>query len=132
MTAKKKKQRKGHYHTGTHVSPKAGECSFRSGWELLYMQWLDAESTVKSYQYEGVIVPYINNVRSGKIRRYWPDFIVEYTDGRRIMVEIKPKKRLDQANVQKKLAAAGQYCLEHEMALEIVTECELVAMGLMK
>lgn len=129
---RKKRKRKGHYKTGVHSSPKAGECKYRSGWELEYMQYLDAEASVTTYTYEQVIVAYISNVRSGKLRRYFPDFLVEYSDGRKVLVEIKPKKRLDQVKVQKKLTAARQWCEEHGATLEIVTEVELKALGLLK
>jgi hypothetical protein len=96
------------------------------------MQHLDADDSVKSYLYEGIVVGYVSNVRSGRIRKYWPDFFIEYIDGKKVIVEIKPKKRLDHAAVKKKLAAARQWCIEHGVALEIVTEVELKALGLLK
>lgn len=96
------------------------------------MQHLDADDKVKSYLYEGVIVGYVSNVRSGRIRKYWPDFLIEYTDGKKIMVEIKPKRKLEHVTVKKKLAAARQWCEEHGAVLEIVTEVELKALGLLK
>jgi len=129
--ASSKKKRKGHYKTGLHVSPKAGDCNYRSGWEKSYCEHLDADPTVKTYAYEGIVVAYINNIRSGKLRKYFPDFLVEYTDGRKILVEIKPKKRVDQLQVQKKLRAAEQWCLDHGATLEVVTEVELKLLGLL-
>jgi len=132
MPKKKRRERKSHYITGTHISPKAGECAYRSGWERRYMEYLDENHDVKSYLYEGVIVMYINNVRSGKLCKYFPDFLVEYTDGRKILVEIKPAKRVNQLKVQKKLIAAKQWCDEHEATLEVVTEVELKKLGLFK
>jgi hypothetical protein len=129
---KRSRKRRRHYKTGVHISPKGGECKYRSGWELEYMQYLDASDLVTSYQYEQVIVAYISNVRSGKLRKYWPDFLVEYADGKKCLVEIKPKRKLDNAIVKKKLAAATQWCSEHGVTLEIVTEVELKALGLLK
>jgi hypothetical protein len=75
---------------------------------------------------------YIANIRSGKLRKYFPDFLVEYVNGDRILVEIKPKKRLEQAKVQKKLVAAQQWCQEHAATLKVITEIELRELGLMK
>jgi hypothetical protein len=129
---KRRKKKESHYQTGTHVSPKGGECKYRSGWELQYMQYLDANPDIASYEYEKVVVGYISNVSSGRIRKYWPDFLIVYTDGRRVLVEIKPKKRLANRIVQKKHAAAEQWCQEHEATLEIVTEDELKVLGLLK
>lgn len=129
---RRKRGRKGHYHTGTHVSPKAGACKFRSGWEQLYMLYLDADVNVTSYSYESVCIPYVSNLKSGRQRKYYPDFLVHRADGSRILVEIKPKKRLDQATVKKKLAAARAWCSEHGVLLEIVTEDSLRLLKLLK
>jgi hypothetical protein len=130
---KRKKKRKsgGHYHTGTHVSPKAGECKYRSGWELLFMQHLDADPNVRFYLYEGVIVTYVSNVRSKRLRKYWPDFLVQYEDGSNVLIEVKPLKRVTQDRVQKKLAAATVWCAEHNASLRVVTEVDLKALGLL-
>ena len=130
-TAKRRRRkRKGHYHTGIHESPKAGSCKFRSGWEFLYMQHLDTDLDVLSYSYEGVKIPYVSNVRTKKIRHYYPDFLIERSTGK-TLVEIKPKKRLTQANVMKKLEAARIWCGDHGVTLEIVSEIELKLLGLL-
>ena len=128
--AAKKRKRKGHYHTGTHVSPKAGECKYRSGWELAYMTWLDSSPDVLKYSYEGVKIPYVSNKRTKKVRHYFPDFLVELADGRKILVEIKPARKVKQAAIQKKIEAAKAWCIEQEATLQILTEIELKAMGL--
>lgn len=132
MPRRRRKKRKGHYHTGTHQSVKGGACKYRSGWELAYIEHLDKDDAVASFQYEGVIIPYVSNVRNGKLRRYFPDFLVSYVDGTRRLVEIKPSKRLVQVTVTKKLKAAEAWCREHGVTLEVLTEVELKAMGLLK
>lgn len=130
---RRRRKKKGHYHTGTHLSTKTGQaCKYRSGWELAYLQHLDQDVMVASFEYEGLIIPYVSNVRSGKLRRYFPDFLVSYVDGTRRLVEIKPSKRLAQAAVAKKLRAAEAWCREHGVTLEVITEVELRAMGLLK
>lgn len=96
------------------------------------MTWLDTEPTVATFGYETVIVPYISNVKSSRIRKYWPDFLVTYVDGRVELIEIKPSKRMMQSNVQKKLAAAEVWCQENGATLRVLTEHELKSMGLMK
>ena len=95
------------------------------------MQWFDAEPSVASYGYETVIIPYTSNARSGRVRRYFPDFLVEFTDGKRVLVEVKPKKKVTHALVQKKLAAAQQWCGAHGASLQVITEVELRGMGLL-
>jgi len=94
------------------------------------MLWFDAEPSVASYGYETISIPYVSNVRSGKVRRYYPDFLVEFTDGKRVLVEVKPKKRLYQAEVRKKLDAAQEWCGAHGVTLQVITEDELKGMGL--
>jgi len=129
---KKRRKRKGHYHTGVHVSTKTGqECKYRSGWELLYMQYLDVDPNVISYEYEKMFIPYLSNKKTGKLRKYYPDFYVVRKDGN-FLIEIKPSKRVSQAKVKKKLDAALIWCSEHSVTLEIITERELKLLGLMK
>ncbi len=131
--AKRKRKRKKKYHTGVHVSTKTGlECHYRSGWELAYMQWLDADPDTATYTYEDVEIPYVSNVRTGRLRKYWPDFLVYKQDGQRLLVEIKPKRKLDQDRVQKKLKAAALWCQAHGVTLVVLTEKELKQLGLLK
>lgn len=133
MAAKKRRRRrKKRYHTGTYTSTKTGkDCKYRSGWELAFLKWLDAHAAVKDFMYEEVKIPYVSNLRSGKVRHYYPDFYIEFTDGSKQLVEIKPKKRVSQVAVQKKLKAAEVWCLEHGARLVVLTEVELKGMGLL-
>jgi hypothetical protein len=128
---RKKKRKKGRYHRGVHVSPIAGECKHRSGWEQKYMVHLDSDSTIHEWSYEKLIIEYVSNVRTGKIRKYYPDFYIEYKDGNKVVIEIKPKRKLDQAIIKKKIAAAEQWCLMHNATYKVLTEIELKDMGLL-
>ena len=135
MAARKRRRRKrkGHYHTGAYTSTKTGQvCKYRSGWELAYLTYLDSHAAVKDFGYESVKIPYVSNVRSGKVRNYYPDFLIEFVDGSQQLVEIKPSKRVKQVRVQKKLRAAEQWCREHGVTLVVITEVELKVMGLLK
>lgn len=126
------KRKKRRYHTGTYKSTKTGaEIKYRSGWELEYAKWLDANPDVKTYLYEGVVVAYVSNVRSKHLSNYYPDFYIEYVDGRKELIEIKPKRKVDQLKVQKKAAAAEQWSREHGAVFKILTEADLMTMGVM-
>jgi len=128
----KKRRKKSHYHTGKYTSTKTGaEISYRSGWELEYCKWLDENPNVKTYLYEGVVIAYVNNVRSRDLSRYYPDFFVEYVDGRKELIEIKPQRKVEQKKVQKKAEAARRWCQEHEASYVILTEIELKLLGVM-
>lgn len=95
------------------------------------MQYLDADEHVVSYTYEQTIIPYVSNVKTGKLRKYYPDFLIEYVDGRRVMAEVKPSKKVTNAAVVKKLKAAREWCLANSVTLEVITEHELRGLGLL-
>lgn len=106
--------------------------NYRSGWELQYAQWLDANPNVVSYQYEPYPVEYVSNYRTGKRRRYYPDFEVRMKDGSLTLVEIKPKRKLTLLTNVKKFAAASAMCVLNGMTFQVLTEVDLKALGLLK
>ena len=129
-TAKRKKK-KGRYHRGLHVSPIAGECKYRSGWEQKYMVHLDENPDVVMWSYEKLVIEYVSNIKTQKIRKYYPDFQIEYKDGSKVVVEVKPSRKLNQAVIVKKTKAAKEWCMVHDMTYKILTEIELKDMGLL-
>lgn len=126
---KRRRKKKSRYQRGIHASPIAGECKFRSGWEQKYMIFLDAHADVASWSYEKLIIEYISNKSTGKIRKYYPDFYVELKNGTKFVVEIKQKRKLDSANVKKKSEAAKLWCHHHGMTFLMLTEIELKQLG---
>ena len=130
-TRRRRRRKGGRYHRGLHVSPTAGECKFRSSWEQKYMIHLDACSDVASWTYEKLVIEYVSNQKTKKIRKYYPDFYVEYVDGTRQVIEIKQKRKLFQATVKKKTKAAEQWCAINGATYKILTEIELKDMGLL-
>ena len=127
---KTKRRRKSRYHRGIHSSPIAGDCKYRSGWEQKYMEHLDADETVASWSYEKLIIEYVSNQKTKKVRKYYPDFQIEYKDGKKVVVEIKPSRKLGQLTVIKKIRAAKEWCTTHNMTYKVLTEIELKDMGL--
>lgn len=128
----KKKPKKKRFHTGTHISPKSLKpMDYRSGWELQFMQKLDKDQDVKSYQYETIIVPYLKNPRAKKVSKYFPDFIVEYQDGRTVIYEIKSSSFLLRKMNLAKWEACEKYCTLKGWKFEVLTEVELKVMGLL-
>lgn len=119
-----KHRKKKHYKVGQHTSNKLlnGPAHYRSGWEDKYMTWLDTNNDVVSYTYEGIIIGYVGNKTTGKIKHYYPDLLVEFVDGTKKLIEIKPESKVNQKTNQKKFAAAQIWCNEHDAKFEIVTE----------
>jgi hypothetical protein len=95
------------------------------------MKYLDEDPTVTSYEYEKVIIMYVSNVRTGSLKRYFPDFLIHYASGEDRLVEIKPSNKLAHAKVMKKTEAAKQWCSEHQCTLEVITEHELKGLGVL-
>lgn len=132
MAAKRKRKKRSRYHRGEYTSLKTGQvCKYRSGWEEKYMRHLDADPDVKIWRYEPFHIDYLSNKRTGKVRKYYPDFLVCYSDGTSCLVEIKQKRKVDNPTVCKKTAAGKGWCEEHGSTYVLLTEIELKELGLL-
>jgi len=128
----KKRRRKKHYHTGDHTSVKlVGKMRYRSGWELALAVFMDNDPNIESYSYESVVVPYVANVRTGRLRKYYVDFLVMHVGGKKTLVEVKPQRKLKQRVVQKKIESAKRWCADNDAEFAVITEVELKSMGCM-
>ncbi len=94
------------------------------------MRYLDAFSEISSWSYEKIIIEYISNKKTGKVRKYYPDFFLEFKSGEKVLVEIKQKRKLQTAIVKKKMLAAEQWCKDHGATYKILTEIELKELGI--
>lgn len=111
---------KSYYRQGRYASTKTGrEFWYRSSYELRYMQILDADESVAGWEYEPAAIT-IEYEHEGQIRRYKPDFLVEYADGRRLIVEVKSKHSMrEYKNVSKMSALQGFCCSLKDTKAEI-------------
>jgi len=126
------RRKKGRYKRGVHNSKKlTAPARYRSAWELGYMQMLDDDLSVLAYEYEPFAIEYVSNVKTKRIRRYFPDFLITKTDDSKVLVEIKPLKRLSTAKVVKKLMAAKAWCAQNNLVFLVITEVELKQMGVL-
>ena len=108
-------------HTGRWKSDKVGRAvGHESGIELQLIRLLDTASVVTSYCEQPVVVPYRVD---GEARRYYPDLLVRLSDGRNLLVELKP--RLYDFAIwpnQTKFAAATRFAHEHGWGFLAATE----------
>lgn len=78
---------------------------YRSSWELSFCRWIDNNPSVKRFNMEGVVIPYVSSI-DNKVHRYYVDFILEYEDKkgelRRALVEVKPHKQTQPPKPPKK------------------------------
>jgi hypothetical protein len=92
-----------HVKQGWHESTKSGRCFYRSSWELRAYICLDSNPLVKSYKPEPFGISYLDS--EGVERGYYPDILVEYTDGSKELIEVKPECYLRDLKIQFKLRA---------------------------
>ena len=68
----------------------------RSLWERKVCKYLDSNTNIIRWSSEEVVVPYYSPVDK-KVRRYYPDFVIEKKDKddsvETIMIEVKPLKQ---------------------------------------
>jgi hypothetical protein len=95
------------------------------------MEYLDHDEHVSTWSYESLSIDYVSNKKTGKTRRYIPDFCVEFLDGHTEIIEIKPSRRLKTLVVKKKAEAARAWCGAHGLTYVILTENELKVIGLL-
>ena len=61
----------------------------RSSWERWVCKFFDGNKSVKWWSSEETIIKYFD-VSSNKWRRYFPDFVVQMTSGKKLIIEVKP------------------------------------------
>jgi hypothetical protein len=74
---------------------------------------------VKWMKRHGISIPWIDGQKHQ--RRYVPDFLVEYEDGRKVVLEVKDPTRVDSNDVQRKRKAAEMWCKQRRMEYVIAT-----------
>jgi len=105
---------------------------YRSSYEKKFMVWLESNHHVARWGSECVCIPYL--FMDGKTHRYYPDYYVEFTDGTKMLVEIKPANQTtaptnENAWAQRewarnscKWAAAKEFCAAKGFKFKILTE----------
>jgi hypothetical protein len=79
---------------------------WRSLWELGVMKWLDTNESVRYWSSEEEVVPYFDST-TGKHRRYFMDFKVTFTNGKTILIEVKPESQIRKPIVAGKKVTKG-------------------------
>tara|TARA_B100000287_G_scaffold261920_2_gene246469 strand:+ start:59 stop:502 length:444 start_codon:yes stop_codon:yes gene_type:complete len=70
----------------------ANNVVYRSLWERNTFRWCENNPKVRAWNSEEVVIPYKSTV-DRKLHRYFVDLLIEMTDGRVFLVEIKPKSQ---------------------------------------
>ena len=98
------------YYTGKELH-EATKCHlnaavFDSDWERQAAELLDAHDSVRAWVKNDRLALTVPYRKDGVARKYFPDFLVELTDGRRLLIEIKGQA----GDADLKKAAAERWC----------------------
>ena len=108
---------------GIYEAPRKSPYSFErydSDMERLMMQTLEEDAEVVKWQKRhDTTIPWID--LQGRERNYRPDFIVEYADGRKMLIEVKNPALMDSPSVLRKESAAREWCRRRGMTYEMRT-----------
>ena len=94
---------KGHY-TVINKNKYLGDYTkirFLSLWEYSFMKYLDNSEEVIKWNSEDVKIPYLSLI-DGRQHLYLVDFYVVMTNGKKLLIEIKPKKQCSQPKEPKR------------------------------
>lgn len=122
--------------------------TYRSGWELTFMQFCDNNPAIISWASESVVIPYRNPL-TGKSTVYVPDFLIVYQDKngqkKAELIEVKPAKQStmeaagnsirNKAAVAvnfAKWAAATKWAKQQGISFRVVTEHDIYHKGAKK
>lgn len=107
---------------------------FRSGLELEFINYCENNPSIKRWASEPIKIKYYSRL-DDKEMNYYPDFVIEKTNGSRIIVEVKPKSQTYKPTVYDNLwakeawvknmdkwVAAYRFAKKHNMSFVIVCE----------
>lgn len=92
---------------------------YRSLFELNAILHLEKDEKVSSYKFEPFRIEYRHD---DKVRYYIVDCLVEYRDGRKVLIEFKPNCHIGDAKNQAKFSAASTFALNEGMTFEVWSE----------
>ena len=149
-TLKKQKSHCGYYIPKNPEKYKGkGKIRVMSSWETAFCEWADRSQGIVAWSSEETVVKYqdpIQPIRNGKpkFRSYFPDFLIQTSNGEIYLIEVKPYKQtipprrssaksqktmLTESNAwktnQAKWRAAKAYCARKKWTFKIITEKEL-------
>lgn len=118
--------------------------TYRSGWELTFMQFCDNHPNIIQWASEAISIPYKNPL-TGRNTIYVPDFFIVYQDknGKRRaeLIEVKPKSQTTMENARSqrdkaavavnyaKWEAASAWCKSQGVVFRVITENDIYHSG---
>ena len=94
---------------------------YRSSWELKFFKFLDKNSDVEYWTSEPFAISYMSP-KDGKIHRYFPDVLVKFKNGKKLLVEIKPDYQTSDPINLAKWESAKNFCQQYGLEFIVLTE----------
>ena len=108
---------------GRYENPLKSPWSFEFYDSLMERQMMDRlekdNDIVKWQKRHDVSIPWIDS--QGRRHNYRPDFLVEFSDGRKTIIEVKNPTLIESSTVQRKRKAAEEWCRKRGMLYELAT-----------
>lgn len=95
-----------------------------SWWEVKFFNDCINNPSIKSVLREPITIKYIKPT-DGEWHSYFPDFLVEYNNGKKELIEIKPNYLLTDPIVKAKESYSIKYCSENNLSYKFITEDHL-------
>ena len=109
---------------GIYEAPTKSPYSFErydSDLERQMMAKLESDSLVIKWQKRhGISIPWIDV--NGRLHKYRPDFLVEFADGTKKIIEVKGSDKMDSPSVLRKRSAAEEWCRRRGLRYELTTK----------
>jgi hypothetical protein len=118
--------------------------TYRSGWELTFMQFCDNHPSIIQWASESITIPYQNPL-TGKNTIYVPDFFIVYQDKkgtkRAELIEVKPQSQTTMESARSsrdkaavavnyaKWTAASAWCKKNGIVFRVITEHDIYHKG---
>ena len=97
---------------------------YRSSWELKLMKWCDINEEIEYWTCEPFAIQY-SSPKDNKPHRYFPDFLIKFKNGKKVLVEIKPSSQWDDPVNVAKWAAAEKFCQQYGLEWKVMGKKEL-------
>jgi len=110
--------------SGKRIQSKKGGIIFcHSSWEEELARRLDDDNEILTFKKEPFPIPY---AFGGKDRNYYPDFFILRSDGRKLVVEVKPQAFWSMPMNVAKFEAARKFCSDKDMEF-VLLGCGVVS-----
>lgn len=100
------------------------DISLDSTWEEKFFNICIKDINIKSVIRSPFTIKYINPI-DNKYHNYIPDFLIEYNNGAKELIEIKPKYLLNDPIVKSKEYSAINYCENNNIKYKFITEDDI-------